>query len=169
MQDKTSTSGKGTQVGSVITDLSIPTPEMPLFNSREVLWRNISALMYKKYGKEHLSQLAKDAKVGLATVDRIKKLGTSVGSDVVDSLATALGAQPWQLLHPEFDPYATGEAVSFSPLAMDLASQLDEITHQVKRERAYAIATQVIGLADSETEQLPLTSQQPKALPSSGR
>lgn len=169
MQDKSSALGRSLELASVTTDLFRSNPEMPLFNSREVLWRNVSALMYKKYGKEHITALAKDAKVGLATIDRIKKLGTSVGSDVIDSLASALGAQPWQLMHPEFDPYAVGDATSFSPLAMDLAVQLDEIGNQAMREHAHALATQVLGLAGNATAQAPLLLRAPKVQPEPDR
>ena len=167
MCSENSSKGKASGLGLVTTDLSQSDPEMPLFNSRPVLWRNVSALMHKKYGREHLTQLAKDARVGLATIDRIKKNGASVGTDVLDKIASALGAEPWQLLHPDFDPFSPENAASFSPLAMDLATQLDEIGNQSARERAHALATQVIGLANDVRVPAPSLAPRPKVLPES--
>lgn len=125
---------------------------MPAQDSRPVLWRNVLALMHKKYGKENISQLSKEAKVGLATVSRIKGGGTSVGLEVIDRISAVLGVEPWQLIHPQFDPAHPGDVFSYSPLAADLALQLDEIGDQSKRERAHALATQVIGLASDASD-----------------
>lgn len=69
-----------------------------------VLWANVLALMTHHYGKEHLSNLAKKAKIGLATIGRIKKQETSVGVEVIDKIARAYDLQAWQLLTPGFDP-----------------------------------------------------------------
>ena len=138
---------------------------MPLFDSRPVLWRNVSALMRKKYGKENLNQLAREAKFGPATSTRIKEQSTSVGIDVLDKIATVFGIEPRQLLDERFDvenPHADGEN---SPLADDLARQLDAIGERAAKERAYALATQVLALASSARAAAPEPEQQSTRLP----
>jgi len=70
---------------------------------KRVLWLNVSTLMKKHYKRENLSQLATDAGVGLASIDRIKKMQTSVGLDIVEAVAGAFKMQPWQLLVPALD------------------------------------------------------------------
>lgn len=162
MVAKISSNGKAMQVGSLVTDLFDSTDPMPAFDSRPALWKNISALMKKKYGKEHISRLSKEAGIGLATISRIKGKGTSVGVEVIDAIATVLGTEPWQLMNPSFDPENAQAPVSYSPLAADLAEQLDGIGEQAKKEKAYALATQVIGLADSGPGATPLPAQTPK-------
>lgn len=131
---------------------------MPLSDSRNVLWRNISALMHKRYGREHITKLAADTGLSLATISRIKDQETSIGVLVLDSIARAMGISPMQLLNPEFDPYKTqeGENEMFSPLATDLAVQLDSVAEPLKRERAYVLATQVLTEAAAATDKSPL-------------
>lgn len=122
---------------------------MPLYDSRPVLWRNVSALMRKKYGRENLNQLAREAQFSPATSTRIKEQSTSVGIDVLDKLAMVFGVLPNQLLDEQFDAMSAGIEVTHSPLADDLARQLDAIGVQSAKERAYALATQVLALASS--------------------
>lgn len=69
-------------------------------DSKLVLWENVSALMKSKYGRENLTRLATEAKVGPGTVSRIKAHETSVGLDVVESIARLFKVEPWQLLVP---------------------------------------------------------------------
>lgn len=169
MQASFSSIGKRLQVDSVGPDLFHNAVPMPAFDSRPVLWRNVSSLMKKKYGKEHISRLSKEAGIGLATISRIKGLGTSVGTDVIDSIASALGAEPWQLMNPGFDPDGAQSSTSYSPLAADLAEQLDGIGEQAKKEKAYALATQVIGLADFSQASEPVPAPKPKQRQPSGQ
>lgn len=165
MKSNITTFGKQTQLDSPELEFLGIKVCMPLFDSRAVLWRNVSALMVKKYGKVHISQLSKEAKVGLATIGRIKSQDTSIGSDVIDRIATVLGAEPWQLLHPKFDPENPNDFASYSPLAADIARQLNEIAPQSVQEKAYALASQVIGLAASSIEPAPALAPAPKKLP----
>lgn len=73
-------------------------------NAATILWSNIKVLMDHLYGKENLNQLARDARIGAATVMRIKKLegGTRL-STLIDLTKAfkALHLQPWELLHPD--------------------------------------------------------------------
>lgn len=130
-------------------------PTMPLFDSRKVLWKNVSALMIKKYGRENLNQLAREAKLGPATASRIKAQDTSVGIDVIDRIASVMGVHPWQLLHENFDANQPDNSASYSALATDLAEQLDAIVSEINRQKAFALASNVIGLAALATEQPP--------------
>ena len=72
--------------------------------SKALLWNNVASLMRKRYGRENLNQLARDAKIGPATASRIKEMKTSVGLDVIDRIAGVFGLVAWQLLVPELDP-----------------------------------------------------------------
>ena len=67
---------------------------------KEVLRDNVWALMDKKYGGEQIQQLARDAKVGAASIDRIKKAETSVGLEIVEKIARSFGVDAYQLLCP---------------------------------------------------------------------
>lgn len=71
---------------------------------RTVLWANVSALMRERYGKENLTQLATDAKVGPGTASRLKAMDTFAQLDTIEKIAAAFGLQPWQLLVPGLEP-----------------------------------------------------------------
>ena len=71
--------------------------------AKAVLWQNVKALMDARYGKENLTRLAADAKIGPGTATRIKEQKTSVGLDVLEQIAKAFGVEPWQLLVPGMD------------------------------------------------------------------
>lgn len=72
-------------------------------DSRTVLWESVSRLMRKKYGKDNLTRLAKDAGIGPGTATRIKDQETSVGIENLDKIADVFGVQAWQLLTPNLD------------------------------------------------------------------
>lgn len=65
-----------------------------------VLWANVRALMLNRYGEENINRLARDAKLGPATVQRIKDVKTSVGIDVLEKISRTLGVEPWMLIAP---------------------------------------------------------------------
>ena len=69
-----------------------------------VLWGNVLALMTHAWGQENQNRPAREARIGPATVARMKKQGTSIGLDVLAAVADVFGAEPWQLLVPTFDP-----------------------------------------------------------------
>lgn len=70
---------------------------------KEVLWKNVSALMHAKWGDDNLQQLAREAGVGVASVKRIKDQSTSIGVDIIAAIAEYFGCEPWQLLFPDLD------------------------------------------------------------------
>lgn len=110
--------------------------------AKSVLWHRIQRLMIDRWGSENLSRLAREAGVGVATISRIKAADTSVGLDVLEKIGKALGVSAWQLLAPEGDNLPAPS--SFSPLALDLARILDQITDPEQHRRAYAVASQVL-------------------------
>jgi len=73
-------------------------------DTRPILWANLSALMISRWGKENLSRLGREAGIGLASCDRIKKQTTSLGLDLVESVASVFDLQAWQVLTPDLDP-----------------------------------------------------------------
>jgi transcriptional regulator with XRE-family HTH domain len=74
---------------------------------KTVLWDNVRSLMVEKYGEENLNRLARDAKIGVASVARIKEQKTSVGLDILEAIAKFFKLSPFQLLIPpkEKDAY----------------------------------------------------------------
>jgi hypothetical protein len=67
------------------------------------LSQNLTRLMEHKYGRENLNQLARDAKFGVATAQRMKDGETSVGLEMVEMAANVFGLHAWQLLCPGLD------------------------------------------------------------------
>ena len=76
-------------------------------DSRAVLWANVQALMQHHWKGENINRLAREAGVGPATVDRLKKQKTSVGIEVIDKLAPVFALESWQLLVPGLQPAST--------------------------------------------------------------
>ena len=71
---------------------------------KAILWANVSALMRHHRGKENLTRLARESGVGPGTATRIKEQSTSVGLDVLQSVARCFDLQAWHLLTPNLDP-----------------------------------------------------------------
>jgi transcriptional regulator with XRE-family HTH domain len=73
-------------------------------DTKRVLWENLEALMNHHFEKPNLSELHRRSKIGLASLDRIKKQETSVGIDTLEKLADVFGLQAWHLLTPQLNP-----------------------------------------------------------------
>lgn len=71
---------------------------------RRVLWQNVRALMQKRYGKENLTQFAKDTGVGPGTASRLKAQETYAQLDTIEQIAAEFDLLPWQLLVPGMEP-----------------------------------------------------------------
>lgn len=65
-----------------------------------VLWDNVRALMVSTWGAENLNRLARESKLGFASVTRIKEARTSVRINTLEKLAGTFGVEPWQLIAP---------------------------------------------------------------------
>lgn len=101
-------------------------------DSKGVLWRSVSALMLKHYGKENLTRLAKDCKFGPATATRLKEGKTSVGVDILDSIAKHFHVQAWELLVPTFDPANRPTLQPLSEQERKLYAKLKEVAKEIK-------------------------------------
>lgn len=79
---------------------------------KTVIWENISSLMVSNWGKENLTRLSREAKIGPATCSRIKEQNTSVGIEVIEAVAKVFGVQPWQMLVKGLDPTHLPQLIS---------------------------------------------------------
>lgn len=77
---------------------------MPETDIKKILWQNIARLMISRWGKENLTRLASEAKIGPGTATRLKEQQTSTGADVLEKIAGVFSVQSWQLLVPDLDP-----------------------------------------------------------------
>jgi transcriptional regulator with XRE-family HTH domain len=115
------------------------------YDTKKALWENVKALMEKKYGKENIKRLAREAKIGTGTASRIKEQRTSVGLDVVEKIARLFKVPPASLLMPLHDKrlLAIAEAYSVSVEGRDyLLYTANAILEKHGRDQA--------GKADSE-------------------
>lgn len=71
---------------------------------KAAIWENISGFMALRWGRENTSRLAREAGLGLATINRLKQQETSTGVDVLEKIAHVFEVQVWQLLVPGMDP-----------------------------------------------------------------
>lgn len=101
-------------------------------DSSHVLWRSVSALMHKHYGKENLTRLAKDCKMGPASASRIKEAKTSVGLEIIDKIARHFHVEPWELLVPNFDPSNRPTLQPVSEQERRLYARLAEVAKEIK-------------------------------------
>lgn len=85
-----------------------------------------------------------------------------MGIDVLDQLATVFGVEPWQLLHPDLGKSANFSGAA-SPLAMDLARQLDGLPAGDQQERAFMLASQLMLLANGGADSMPERAPAPIA------
>lgn len=98
-------------------------------DSKVVLWRNVSALMRKRWGGENLSRLARDAGIGPGSATRIKEMRTSVGLDVLEKVAACFDLDPWQLLVVDFDP----DDLPIAPLTKNEAAKIERMREAAKQ------------------------------------
>jgi hypothetical protein len=78
------------------------TKSRPGINPGELLWQNVALLARHKYKTDRfINKLAADSKVGNASIMRIKEMRTAHGLRILQSVATALGVDLWQLFLPE--------------------------------------------------------------------
>jgi hypothetical protein len=70
---------------------------------KKTFWDNVRQLMVERWGRENINRLAREAKIGLASAQRIKAGKTSVGLDIVESVGRAFRVPPFSLLLPSKD------------------------------------------------------------------
>jgi len=93
--------------------------------------------MEKRWGRVNLTRLRARARIGASAVSDIKEKRRSVGVDVVEKIAGALGSDvhPWQLLHPQG---VQADSSGLSSEALRIARQLDDLANDPVR-RAWAM------------------------------
>lgn len=126
--------------------------------SKRVLAANLLSLSQRKYGKRAIRGVARDAGIGLGTMQRIYAGTTSIGVDVLDRLAEVFEVEPAALLQPGLG------AAGYSEMAKSLASSLDEISDPAVRRRVWALCLLVIDQRD-----LPEATAVPASPPMPGR
>ena len=105
---------------------------------RQVLWRNISSLMTRRWGKENLARLAREGHFTTPTALRIKRGATASTIDLVEQTARVFRLEAWQLLDPDFDVRtaanvaarrtgAAGDAWPFAEISAEQFGLLDDI------------------------------------------
>lgn len=103
---------------------------------KQVLWRNVRALMLLHYKKENMSRLAAEAKIGLGSVERIKKMETSVGMDILEAIARTFKLEAWQLLVHPFSPDHPPELAVMTQRERDLYARIREAAQLIAAEPA---------------------------------
>ena len=71
---------------------------------RDILARNLKALMSWEHGPSSQSELKRRSGVSQATIGRIDRKESDATIDTLALIARAYGLAAWQLLVPEFDP-----------------------------------------------------------------
>lgn len=73
-------------------------------NLRTVLSSNFNKLRLANPSLKNLDHLVKKGAPSRGTLDRITRCEVDLGIDKLEPLAAAFGIEPWQLLHPDFNP-----------------------------------------------------------------
>lgn len=133
-------------------------------DSKTTLWLNLVEVMSRKWGHPNINRLSRESGVGLGTVARLKDNGMSIGLDKLDKLAACFGLEPWQLLHPTY-LRGSARAMDLSPLAVNVGAALDSITDPEAHQRAYALAVQVVQLANAPVPREPEPAPAAKRTP----
>jgi transcriptional regulator with XRE-family HTH domain len=102
---------------------------------KDVLWENIAALIERR--RTNPWRLSIDAKIGPATMSRLKADGPSPRLDVLERVADALGVEVWQLLKPPSEMAYTEEA-------LEIAALFDALPNEFERAKANALARLVL-------------------------
>jgi transcriptional regulator with XRE-family HTH domain len=108
---------------------------MGQIDTNATLWQNLCALMHKHWEEVNVNRLARESKVGPATIMRIKKQETSVGLEVLEKLADLFGLAVWQLLVPGLDPE--------NPPALQPVSQAERKLYEQFRTIAKTIGAEL--------------------------
>lgn len=146
--------------------VGVSVPPVEKIDSKVTLWANVKALMEARWGAANINRLAREAKIANATVQRMKAQETSVGIDVLESIAKLFGVQAWELIKPGIDPKR------LSPIAAEVAGWIDTLTSEDARLKVWAINARMIqrGVWPSFPDEAarhgtPLPDSQPTAAP----
>jgi len=87
--------------------------------------------MKQHYGRENLTQCAKDAGVGPGTMTRIKEQETSIGMDTIEKLAALFKVQPYELLIPNLNSQEVMVVKSMRRMNVSQRSDLVKISTSI--------------------------------------
>ena len=101
---------------------------MATLDPKDYLWRNIAFLM--KVEDPTIDAVQRKTGIGRGTAQRIMEGKTSVGIDVIRTIANSFGVEAWQLTHPNLASVLHG--VSLAPTSnenngMSLKNKPDEL------------------------------------------
>lgn len=108
---------------------------MGQIDTNATLWQNLCSLMVRHWDEVNVNRLARECKVGPATIMRIKEQKTSVGLEVLEKLADHFGLAVWQLLVPGLDPH--------NPPALQPVSEAERKLYEQFKTIAKTIATEL--------------------------
>lgn len=100
---------------------------------RDVLAKNFKKLREANPALFGLDVLADMDVSSRGTLDRVLKSKVNVGLDLLEPLARAYSVEPWQLLHPEFEPGKSMDETSkplarrYGHMAQSIALLVDQI------------------------------------------
>ena len=112
-------------------------PNVPLMVQKpeQILWTNISTLMVARWGRENTNRLAREAGIGLATANRLKKQESITRLDMVAKVADLFAVQPWQLLKPPGE-----QPLTISPSGREVLEWFEAMSDDpAAQERAYGL------------------------------
>jgi hypothetical protein len=105
-----------------------------------IFWKNLDALMSVHGELTNKHRVAVKAKVGDASLDRLKNLPDKAFlSSVLEKVAGALGVPAWQLLYPDLDPAQPPRVLPLSDMAVAAAQALDSVQDPSDKGRIYAV------------------------------
>lgn len=87
-----------------------------MMSIRDVLAENFKKLRDANPLLSTLPQLVSKGASSKGTLDRITRSEVNVGIDHLEPLAAVYGVEPWQLLHPDFDPATAPPTAPREPL-----------------------------------------------------
>lgn len=147
-------------VNHIRKGLAISIPFM--VDSKKILWENVRALMIVKYGEENPWKTAQDAKIGSATMTRIKEQMTSTGLETLEKLATLFKVEPWQLLAPKMGSASNNpkiqaiavllEQENNSYLVERVRKEIDDDIELIKRMRSNDRGTEQPAQENNDTK-----------------
>lgn len=126
---------------------------MTALDPKTYLWKNVCELV----GIESpgIDEVQRHLKIGRGTVQRIKEGQTSVGLDVLATIAAKFNIEVWQLLVPEI---RSGKVPALTESSLPLSSELIRRLQQEDGEALYRVENSV--RSQLGMDPLPRTSKQ---------
>ena len=101
-------------------------------NLRQILSRNLIALMESDANLDTLQKLADRTKLGHGTIDRVKKAQVAATIDTVECIAKAFNLEAWQLLVRDITPGNPPALKQLSVTEQSLYAKLQQLISDTK-------------------------------------